>query len=273
MLPFGNEWSPNQADRNTVPRKRQHQNPHVNTSRPFHRSTFCSYNLVVLLDRINLDLFRLHNGSALMASETSTVPMTSAMRGSQAFTIDSSVAYFETSMDLFRSSHRDYDDICVGACVFDSSGKQLLLIQRAACDSFPSMWEIPGGRCDPDDKTILHSLARELFEETGLVLRHVRRCVCPAQTTGANIHGEDGSRGYTFQYRDVRAIKYNFLVEVESPLPIRLNPDEHMAFSWLTVEEYRSRQLQDQNFRITTPAQADLISEAFDVVHKTPDKL
>lgn len=95
------------------------------------------------------------------------------------------------------------------------------------------------------------------------MLRHVGRCVCPDQATGANIHGEEGSRGYTFQYKGLRVIKYNFLVEVESPMQIRLNPEEHMAFSWLTEGEYRARHLQDQTLGITTPAQADLISEAF----------
>jgi 8-oxo-dGTP pyrophosphatase MutT (NUDIX family) len=36
--------------------------------------------------------------------------------------------------------------------------------------SFPNLWEVPGGSPELSDPTILHSVAREAFEETGLRL-------------------------------------------------------------------------------------------------------
>lgn len=45
---------------------------------------------------------------------------------------------------------------------------KILLIQRAAHDSWPGRWEVPGGACDPEDPSILYSVARELWEEAGL---------------------------------------------------------------------------------------------------------
>ncbi|KAJ2252890.1 hypothetical protein GGI13_003017 [Coemansia sp. RSA 455] len=49
----------------------------------------------------------------------------------------------------------------------------VLLVQRAAHErSYPNEWEIPGGHVDPG-KSILESLSREIYEETGLVVTKV----------------------------------------------------------------------------------------------------
>lgn len=54
---------------------------------------------------------------------------------------------------------------------------QTLLVRRAASDSYPLKWEIPGGSVSPArDASVLHAAARELREETGL---RVARFHCP----------------------------------------------------------------------------------------------
>ncbi|PWI68691.1 hypothetical protein PCL_01780 [Purpureocillium lilacinum] len=54
---------------------------------------------------------------------------------------------------------------------------QTLLIRRAASDSYPLKWEIPGGSVSTArDASVLHAAARELREETGL---RVARFHCP----------------------------------------------------------------------------------------------
>jgi 8-oxo-dGTP pyrophosphatase MutT (NUDIX family) len=50
---------------------------------------------------------------------------------------------------------------------------RLLLMQRAASDSLPLLWEVPGGALDPEDPTVLHGAARELWEEAGLATKKV----------------------------------------------------------------------------------------------------
>lgn len=50
---------------------------------------------------------------------------------------------------------------------------RLLLVQRAATDAFPNLWEIPGGSSEATDLTIFHSVAREVLEETGLHLKRI----------------------------------------------------------------------------------------------------
>ncbi|RJQ72812.1 NUDIX domain-containing protein [Pseudonocardiaceae bacterium YIM PH 21723] len=56
---------------------------------------------------------------------------------------------------------------CVGALVFDSRGR-LLLIQRAH-DPEAGRWSLPGGRVEPDE-TDAQALRRELLEETSLLV-------------------------------------------------------------------------------------------------------
>ncbi|KAH6669776.1 NUDIX hydrolase domain-like protein [Halenospora varia] len=63
--------------------------------------------------------------------------------------------------------------IATGAFVFcppspSSPELKILLLQRALHDSLPGRWEIPGGGCDDGDASILHGVARELWEEAGL---------------------------------------------------------------------------------------------------------
>ena len=82
----------------------------------------------------------------------------------------------------FLEKHPSYSRLVVGACIFSlsdetpSSTPRVLLVQRAVTEyAYPSCWEIPGGSCEADDPTILHSTAREVFEETGLHLTRVIR--------------------------------------------------------------------------------------------------
>ncbi|KAK3989442.1 NUDIX hydrolase domain-like protein [Cladorrhinum sp. PSN332] len=118
-----------------------------------------------------------------------------------------------------------------GALVFNSHSNKILLIQRAPHDSMPLKWEIPGGACDEEDETVLHGLARELWEEAGLRLKNVVRVV-----------GED-----VFFTRGGRLVeKVSFEVEVEDTegeaegdIKIKLDPGEHVRFLWCGEEECR----------------------------------
>ena len=116
----------------------------------------------------------------------------------------------------------------------------MLLVQRAAHDSMPLRWEIPGGACDLEDETILHGLARELWEEAGLKMTGVVR----------QVGGE-----YVFLTRRGMGVsRVTFEVEVETPastesegglqketLPeVVLDPNEHARFLWATEEEVRT---------------------------------
>ena len=164
-------------------------------------------------------------------------------------------------------------------------------MQRSSHDSIPDRWEVPGGSSDLDDRTILHSVARELWEETGLRLTRFNRQI------GEGIAFETGQEPNKKQW-----LKLSFEVEVEilevpstshahsykhhdssglgntnqfadqhlESLPITLDPDEHQNFAWATEEDIKNsdpnRAVQDQGpFEIFNEEQRLLMLRAFEL--------
>jgi len=156
------------------------------------------------------------------------------------FTFDPKLhSLFNRSMRAFLSNIPVYRLIAIGALVFirtpltvhPEQEDRILLIQRASHDIFPLLWEIPGGGCDHSDETILHGLARELWEESGLRMKSVVREV----GQGDSFYGKD----------DYLIVKFSFEVEVFHDDPqhmfpqVTLDPNEHVRFLWATEEECR----------------------------------
>lgn len=153
--------------------------------------------------------------------------------GGLAFTHQPAVAALHVPAKEFLSTRPLVSGAATGALVFSRAvGGQdrVLLIQRAAHDSMPLRWEIPGGACDLEDETMLHGLARELWEEAGLRLKSVVRRV--------------GQEQAFLTRRGLAVVKVTFEVEVEvegsegEGLPeVVLDPNEHVRFLWATEEE------------------------------------
>ena len=190
------------------------------------------------------------------------------------FTFDPSHAAFHVSMAQFLARHSEFDAVAVGALVFATAREPVrgdgpdraLLVQRAAhCSSWASRLEVPGGGCDAADKTIVHALARELREETGLLLKKVV----------AQVGGES-----TFlSKRGKRICKFVFEVEVElsegrSMPEVTIDPKEHQRFVWATEAECRAhRAVMDgveSTFEFTTPAEENAILEGFSLRNVGP---
>ncbi|KAL8918694.1 MAG: hypothetical protein Q9172_005323 [Xanthocarpia lactea] len=150
--------------------------------------------------------------------------------------------------------------LATGAIVFSAS--RILLLQRAPGDTMPNRWETPGGAYD-NDQTILHAVARELWEETMLVARSVGPMV-----------GE----GYTFKTRSGKMVrKLNFIVEVErrggdgdgdgdGNFEVRLRPEEHQGSVWATKEEVRACKVRDVEIGFTSPEQEAVVLDAFAIL-------
>ncbi|KAL2271972.1 hypothetical protein VTJ83DRAFT_1343 [Remersonia thermophila] len=157
---------------------------------------------------------------------------------------------------------------------------RILIVQRAPHDSMPLRWEVPGGACDPEDPTMLHGLARELWEEAGLKLRRVVRPV-----------GDE----HVFLTRRGRAVaKVTCEVEVETvrseggdeALPeVVLDPNEHVRFVWATEEECRKgravavvvdagegegegERTEEVEIQFTTQAQREVVLQGFELRKK-----
>ena len=170
------------------------------------------------------------------------------------FTFHDSVSALNVPLKTYLTSHEEFDAIATGALVFNSENR-LLIIQRASHDSMPNRWEIPGGGCDLDDESILHGMAREVWEESGLVVSSVGRKIGSAE-------------GHVFfSRRGLRICKFTFEAEVESSEPVRLDPNEHQNHLWVTEEECQNRKAERDGtvieIKFTTPAQEADILEGF----------
>jgi 8-oxo-dGTP pyrophosphatase MutT (NUDIX family) len=155
--------------------------------------------------------------------------------------------------DFIVGQPQGFTHVAVAAAVFHQD--RLLLVQRAETDSYPGHWELPGGSADPTDKSINESVARELFEETGLRMKRILTEILPPTTFSTGW----GKRQKTW-------LKVSFLVEVTpesmarvehemekqgqsqeltrkdsviavDPPAIKLHNKEHQKYVWISAEE------------------------------------
>ncbi|KAI1120322.1 NUDIX hydrolase domain-like protein [Nemania abortiva] len=202
-----------------------------------------------------------------MTSAPSSVPATAtAVDDSTAdkaptqppFAFDPSVASFNVPLDAYLETGTaligvPLKGICVGAFVFDTAGR-LLLLQRAGEDTYPRRWEVPGGTIKANDESLLTGLARELREETGLLARCVTGVV---------------GKGYTFLTKRPACIcKYSFVVDVENvgTCDVKLNPKEHEAFLWVTEDEAKAKNCGEIRLVYTSTSQENAILESFEML-------
>ena len=129
--------------------------------------------------------------------------------------ISPALKHLAVPLKYFLKNHPEYACLAVGAFIFwpahhvttpssESNSSRLLLVQRAASETaFPDRWEVPGGSSEHSDPTILHSIAREVFEETGLRLTRV------VQQVGNGVKFTTGRNDKSQQW-----LKLSFEIEV-----------------------------------------------------------
>ncbi|KAM0561450.1 hypothetical protein ACHAPJ_003331 [Fusarium lateritium] len=172
------------------------------------------------------------------------------------FTFDESVSEWNVNHREWLKTHdKTWDSLATGAIVFDADDR-ILLLQRAPDDSMPNKWEIPGGACDDEDPTVLYGCARELWEEAGLELRHIRHVVPD---------GLNGQPGAVFTNRTGKRFfcKFSFEVEVVQGQEVKLDPKEHQDFVWATEEEVRGQAMGERKIPLTNFLMVNLIEKAF----------
>ncbi|KAF3039729.1 hypothetical protein E8E12_005888 [Didymella heteroderae] len=150
------------------------------------------------------------------------------------FKYDDSVAEFAVSKDAYLEAHPDaaFKLVATAALVLNFSlpEPRILLLQRAASDSYPGKWEPPGGAVDDEDLSILHAAARELWEETGLQASHIGGLVGDPRFFSRS-NGDQICR-FTFAV--------HVLSENGSVLTAKLDPKEHQAHVWATEAEIKA---------------------------------
>ena len=214
--------------------------------------------------------------------------------------IPPSLRHLTVPLPTFLALNKQYTNLAVGSFIFRSSKSatpepHLLIVQRAATErGFPNKWEVPGGSCEASDPTILHSLARETFEETGLRLTRFRRQI------GSGIKFVTG-----YGVREKQWLKLSFEIDVAEiedcdmrsggfdigcgkvgsrenagkdgangvdggmdEVCITLDPEEHQAHAWATEKE-----IKEGKYAIATAEQQDLMLEAFALRKADEDKM
>ncbi|KAF4470484.1 hypothetical protein FALBO_2610 [Fusarium albosuccineum] len=174
------------------------------------------------------------------------------------FTFDESVSEWNVNhREWLKTNEKSWDSLATGALVFDAQDR-ILLLQRAPDDSMPNKWEVPGGACDDEDPSVLYGCARELWEEAGLELRHIRQVIPD---------GLNGRPGAVFTNRTGKRFfcKFSFIVDVDQGQEVKLDPKEHQDFVWATEEEVRNEAIGDREIPLTNSLMTNLVTIAFDM--------
>ena len=169
------------------------------------------------------------------------------------YTVHPSLNPFLVPVPEFLSSNPSIHDLITGALVTNPRG-EILLLRRAAHDSWPLLWEVPGGCVDPTDANLVAAAARELWEESAL---RAKRVLCAVHMAPAAVLAgakeEDRVREsasmlgdvVTFQVGEVTWGKLTVWVEVEAWKGVRIRDDEHAEWAWVSEEEARAERFKD----------------------------
>ncbi|MER6408257.1 NUDIX domain-containing protein [Streptomyces viridosporus] len=111
----------------------------------------------------------------------------------------------------------------VGAVILNRDGRAFAQKRSPHRRLFPDCWDIVGGHVEPGE-LLLDTLAREVEEETGWRLRHVRRLLDITTWTGDDGEGKRHEADY--------------LVEVDGDLdhPV-LEWSKHTAYDWFGIDD------------------------------------
>lgn len=124
-----------------------------------------------------------------------------------------SMEHWQRGRLLEMAIKRGIERLVVGAVIADTADR-VLLLRRAATDTYPGLWELPSGGVD-DGEDLESAFKREVLEETGLT---------------AEIGGFIDNFDYTTG-SGARARQFVFHCE-QATGHVRLNPAEHDDFQW-----------------------------------------
>jgi dihydroneopterin triphosphate diphosphatase len=102
----------------------------------------------------------------------------------------------------------------------------VLLIERA---DYPDHWQSVTGSQEPGE-SLLATASRELLEETGI---DAQACGTLTDWGMSNVYEIFPKWRHRYQPGTTQNTEHVFALEVDAPLPVILNPREHLNFAWL----------------------------------------
>ncbi|KAI3392683.1 hypothetical protein diail_5323 [Diaporthe ilicicola] len=183
-----------------------------------------------------------HNVPETNQQQTNDVP---AAPSSVSYTVTSELldSPYALSPEAYLAANPSITDIIGSAAVFyhpqphSKHQPRLLLIQRSPHDFFPLKWELPGGSVDrgtDGDSSLVAGAVRELREETGLEAVRVVRWVADREFPEG-----DEVRTWRQVIFEVEIGGEGEEEEGMGGLKVRLDPEEHVDYRWVTAEEVR----------------------------------
>ena len=97
----------------------------------------------------------------------------------------------------------------------------VLIVRRVPNDFLGGYYELPGGGVE-NNETLEEAVIRETFEETGLTVSRISAAY----------------DGFDYTHDDKKVKQINFLIDVTNH-DVKLNPDEHDSFVWVSLEELK----------------------------------
>lgn len=124
---------------------------------------------------------------------------------------------------LYSQKPNGFNPVCDVVGVFVEVKEvetKILVLHRHPDKPEPSTWSVPGGKVDKDEG-LEQAAARELFEETGIVVPQ------------ASLNFIDT---YYVCYADYHFVYSTFYVQLDARQDVTLSPTEHVAHEWVTPD-------------------------------------
>jgi 8-oxo-dGTP pyrophosphatase MutT (NUDIX family) len=122
--------------------------------------------------------------------------------------------------------------VVVGVVVL--AKEEVLLLQRSATElHFPNIWELPSGKVESEDPTLLDAATRECFEETGMTVIEF------IEETKSFEYVVEG-RGLTLQLNFIAGASGNVVI----------NQEEHKRYKWRTETEVEQLGVTDSTRKV-----------------------
>ncbi|KAL8767667.1 MAG: hypothetical protein Q9209_005926 [Squamulea sp. 1 TL-2023] len=145
-----------------------------------------------------------------------------------------------------RSNGKPYDKIVIGALIVKHGPEgrpKILLLKRAAHEEYyPNVFEIPGGKFEESDPTILSAVKREVLEETGVEVDEVIGYVGSFEySMEKKITNEAGGQESILS----TSLQFNFICHV-TKFDVVVNPEEHSEGRFVSRSEVADLNVTDQ---------------------------
>lgn len=138
-----------------------------------------------------------------------------------------------------------YDKLVIGAIILKSTPdgtSNILMLKRAAHEEFyPNNFEIPGGKVEDTDTTILAAVKREVYEETNMVVTDIIGSVQSFDYTMEKKIVEDGKEHFV----SYTSLQLNYICEVAS-YDLTVNPEEHSEGRFVALSELEHLDVSEQ---------------------------